>query len=436
MSRDDKSIMLLDSQAGVSRILFADAYALLTVEYWKGAMEIGMCSNPSFDPLTLSGDDEYFSAESSLDIDLPAEFIDGDDELAAGFYFSLPDLWLPEFDYELTEPLCPPMSDHDFLLFYSLDPRVSGLVLIPKHSPQRPQFEYVSLIQSQTKVPDISFLNSLNLQILQSCSGLLLCLSQSSQKYYVCNLATQHPEVLPNFVSATNHFALNLAFDPYTSPYYKIICVQKLELQKPLHQISIYSRETQTWAVSGKPFVAPGDIDFSDGVFCNGAIHWMRRTTIGLYFNVEEEILTKMPKPPLKEGYPLVSCEYFGESQGHLHYVVASPELSFLELFEMKEDYSGWFLRSLIDLKALAKDFPIMARRSSNPHPFLPRYECDVLSVVQGHYDEDLEVVLSIPGEVITYNHEKRSAKKLCDLKVRPYERAVWYRVYSSYQVL
>uniref|UniRef100_A0A803LWX5 Uncharacterized protein n=1 Tax=Chenopodium quinoa TaxID=63459 RepID=A0A803LWX5_CHEQI len=61
-------------------------------------------------------------------IDLPAEFIDGDDELAARIYFSLPDLWLPEFDYELTEPLCPPMSDHDFIRFYSLDLRVSGFV--------------------------------------------------------------------------------------------------------------------------------------------------------------------------------------------------------------------------------------------------------------------------------------------------------------------
>ncbi|KNA22184.1 hypothetical protein SOVF_036370 [Spinacia oleracea] len=397
-----------------------------------------MFSDSSFDPLAFFDDDEYLSAESNIDIeDLPAEFIDGDEELEAGFYFSLPDILLPDFDFQLKEPLCPPMSDNDFLRYYSIKPPfVSGLVLIPKHTSQRPQPEYVSLIQTHTKIPDISFLVSRNLQILQSCNGLFLCFSPSSQLYYLCNLATQVPEVLPSFVSAINHFALNLVFDPYTSPYYKIICVQKLELQKPLHQISIYSCETQTWESLGKPFIAPRDIDFSDGVFCNGAIHWMGRTSLGLYFNLEEEVLREMPKPPLKEGYSLVSCEYFGESKGHLYYVVASPELSFLEIFEMKEDYSGWFLRSVIDLKALAMDFPVMARRSNNPHPIFPRYECDVLSVVQGYDDEDLEVSLSIPGEVISYNHEKRSAKKLCDLRLRPDDREVWYRVYSSYQVL
>lgn len=400
----------------------------------RGAMELGISGNP----LTFNDDDDdYLSAESNGDVeDVTFEIIDEDEELAAGFYFSLPDIWLSDFDHQLTEPLCPPMSDQDFLRYYSFNPpSVSGLILIPKFTPQRPQLEYVSLIQTQTKAADFSFFDSLNLQILQSCNGLFLCFSQPSQLYHICNRETQHPEVLPTSFT-TNHFALNLAFDPYTSPYYKVICVQKLEPQMPLHQISIYSSETRTWTFPDKPFVAPGDIDFSDGVFCNGAIHWMRRTTKGLYFNVEDEVLREMPKPPLKEGYSLVSCEYFGECQGHLYYVVASPALPFLELFEMKEDYSGWFLRSVIDLKALAIDFPIMGRRSNSPHPFFPRYECDVLSIVQGHDDEDLEVILSAPGEVIAYNHEKRSFRKLCDLILRPDVRGVWYRVYSSYQVL
>ena len=91
-------------------------------------------------------------------------------------------------------------------------------------------------------------------------------------------------------------------------------------------------------------------------------------------------------------------------------------------------------LKSQIDLRALAVDFPVMARRLNDPHTFFPCYECDVLFVSQGLVAEDMEIVLSIPGEVIAYNHKKKFVTKKCDTRLRLDDRAVWYRVYSSYR--
>ena len=82
-------------------------------------------------------------------------------------------------------------------------------------------------------------------------------------------------------------------------------------------------------------------------------------------------------------------------------------------------------LKSQIDLRALAVDFPVMARRLTDPHTFFPCYECDVLFVSQGLVAEDMEIVLSIPGEVIAYNHKKKFVTKKCDTRLRLDDRAV-----------
>lgn len=55
--------------------------------------------------------------------------------------------------------------------------------------------------------------------------------------------------------------------------------------------------------------------------------------------------------------------------------------MPYLELHEMKADYTEWVLMTRIDLKVLAVDFPIMGRRSNGKHPFFPHYECDMLSI-------------------------------------------------------
>ncbi|KAJ8449412.1 hypothetical protein Cgig2_002544 [Carnegiea gigantea] len=163
-------------------------------------------------------------------------------------------------------------------------------------------------------------------------------------------------------------------------------------------------------------------------------MHWMRRTSKGLYFDIEKGMLREMPRPPLKEGYSLVSCEYFTESHGHLYYVLACPDMPYLELFEMMKDYGGWVLKSQIDLRALAVDFPVMARRLNDPHTFFPCYKCDVLFVSRGLVAEDMKIMLCIPGEVIVYNHKKKF-KKLCDTRLRPDDRAVWYRCSSIMRI-
>ncbi|KAJ8436323.1 hypothetical protein Cgig2_005247 [Carnegiea gigantea] len=388
-------------------------------------MESELSSSNNFD-----ADVDYLSAESNVDSDdLSAETSDVDDdheELTAGLYFSLPDI-VADFDSHLTEPLFPSMSSNDFFnRFFSLDLDsllVSGLVLIPKHTIHEPQIEYVSLSENEPeRVPDFAFFNSQNLQILQSCNGFFLCFSLPLRAYSVCNLATQEVDVLLSSEIMVDRFALNLVYDPYISAHYKVISVQNVD-RNQLHQLSIYSSESRLWTLWGEPFEAPHDLDFNQGVFCNGAVHWMRRAPKGLHFDVEKEELKEMPKPPMKQGRSLVSCEYFGESQGRLYYVLAFTDLPYLEVFEMKEDYTDWILKTQIDLKCLSIDFPIMARRSNDPHPFFSSYECDVLFISHDWGEEGVEVVLSIPGQVIAYNQERTCARKLCDLQLGPDDR-------------
>ncbi|XP_021775759.1 F-box protein At5g07610-like [Chenopodium quinoa] len=204
-------------------------------------------------------------------------------------------------------------------------------------------------------------------------------------------------------------YTLDLAFDPLTSPEYKVVCVQKLDSQPSHYQIAIYSSKNRLWSLSQEPVFVPNELDFKDGVFCNGAIHWLASKSTRAYLDLKTEILREMPLPPRREKESQYKFKYFGKSQGYLLYVISRPLFNHYELYQMKEDYFGWDLKFRVNLNVLIAKFLAMARNFGR-HPYLfSELECDVLCINHAGSNEDMEIMLSVPGEVIFFNLGKKN---------------------------
>uniref|UniRef100_A0A803L5F6 F-box associated beta-propeller type 1 domain-containing protein n=1 Tax=Chenopodium quinoa TaxID=63459 RepID=A0A803L5F6_CHEQI len=300
------------------------------------------------------------------------------------------------------------ISNHTFISRHNLlyPPSLSGLFLIPGQTAQHPEVHFLSLNHSKFhSLPFVAFFNSKGFQILHSCNGLLLC--RLGLSHYVCNPSTCQLRVLPSCSYMDKDYTLHLAFDPLTSPNYKIVCVKKVGSQPSHYLIAIFSSKTRLWSLSQEPVYAPNELEFKDGVFCNGALHWLTSKSSGAYLDLKTEIIREMPLPPRREEESEYKFKYFGKSQGYLLYVISRPLFNHYELYQMKEDYSGWDLKFRVSLNVLIAKFPVMARNFGR-HPYLfSELECDVLCIYHARADGDMEIVLSVPGEVIFFNLEK-----------------------------
>ncbi|CAK9188067.1 unnamed protein product [Ilex paraguariensis] len=137
-----------------------------------------------------------------------------------------------------------------------------------------------------------------------------------------------------------------------------------------------------------------------------------------LYFNVDEESLGTIPMCHIRgDSYFDTPWRYFGESQDRLHLIeICDPCKTHFSVYEMKKDYSEWFLKYSVDLDDLLTTFPEMTR--SNPNSvYFDRYAFSILSLVRGEKDEESFLVLYIPGKAIRYNLVNRTFWKLCDIK-------------------
>lgn len=135
------------------------------------------------------------------------------------------------------------------------------------------------------------------IKIKQSCNGLLLCsltsqLSDSEVKidYCVCNPSTRTYTLLPQpcLNSQQKIIIYGLAYDPSESPHYRVICIKSrfvVYFDGPC-QIDIYSSETGIWRASGCQFEAWFGLQFGNGFYRNGGVHWIS-TGISRYYFVE-----------------------------------------------------------------------------------------------------------------------------------------------------
>lgn len=285
-----------------------------------------------------------------------------------------------------------------------------------------------------------------------SCNGLLLCSSsgtgESGRNYYIYNPTTQQFSTLPKFnvrtvIQRTNYDGVNLAFDPSKSPHYKVVCVRttgrntdhnQSDSYPHLYQIEIYSSETRSWKLSTLSFTALVNTSFGNGVYWNGAIHWINSWGDFLYFNLDEERIGTIPMPPvpIPFGYKERRRVHFGESYDHVHLIeINGPPTILFDVYELKRDYSGWFVKYHVDLNPIATAFPEMIRRSYVPYE-LDYYSFLILSIVRREKDEDSFLVLHIRGKALRYNLVDKSFYKLCDFA--PTESGVEFDGYLKFR--
>ena len=221
---------------------------------------------------------------------------------------------------------------------------------------------------------------------------------------------------------------IGLTYDPSKSIHYKVIGLVTTSRLEDVRDFYIYSSETRAWKSSIKSYVQAPGMHFLDGVYWNGCMHWLADGVSGLnfpessisdclYFNMDEERLETFPRPPIRVA-SLRRSLYFGASEDHLHVVEAYRYATSLSVYEMKSDYSEWFVKYRIDLDPISKVFPEMTE-----HEFLSRKKSDyavgVLSLIRREsFQEDSFLVLEIPGKAIRYNLVDKSSKVLWDFSV------------------
>lgn len=317
---------------------------------------------------------------------------------------------------------------------------VSGLILHPTYDRViKKEYDFVPLKHTLTTAPfrSLTFVNHpAGLSILQSCNGLLLCASSISNRnlpcdYYIYNPTSHEFLTVPPLEDENSRFIrrIGLAYDHAKSSHFKIVCIRSdpsevIRNAGISYQIEVYSSQTGSWRLSGVPFVMPCNLKYRAGVFWNGTIHWIDHCHACLYFKVDEEQLQEMPMPPPTrdpadriEAF-MTSFVYFGESRGHLHFVVNVDYCSKkFDVYEMQRDYSACFVKYRVDLDAIIAAFPEMDVRSGD-FPFLELFSCykySILGIIREANDEESYMVLHVPGKVIRYKLNDKTFTKICD---------------------
>ncbi|GAB4854648.1 hypothetical protein Ancab_023230 [Ancistrocladus abbreviatus] len=250
---------------------------------------------------------------------------------------------------------------------------------------------------------------------LQSCNGLVLtCIRDGSndpRDFYVYNPTTRMSKQLPTSprIKFDSIFGVCLAFQPPELPHYIVVCVCSTTYSAYDFRINVYHSDTGCWKEwSGNDFEAPYDMVFCNGVYLNGAVHWISLREKSLYFDVVNELLVQMPSPHVSKHW------VFGdlcECGGQLCYVVNERRSrAYYEVYMMESYEAGWSLRYNVDVDAAVADFPEM---------FGIRVEYLVLSVAQLGNEGRLIMLVHAPGKLFVYDLQDGILEKLCDVELQ-----------------
>ncbi|KAH9678706.1 F-box protein [Citrus sinensis] len=306
---------------------------------------------------------------------------------------------------------------------------VSGLILHRTYGRLSiPEYDFLPLGAKLISAPFRSLTvanHPLGLSILQSCNGLLFCSSSTSNSNLPCDYHIYNPTVIHR---------IGLAYDPAKSSHFKIVCICSDPLEENgnagvSYQIEVYSSQTGSWRLSGLPFVLLYNLKHKVGVFWNGALHWIDPFYSCLCFKVDEEQLQEMPMPPFQVPSNLIerlgmmvaealgrSVVCFGESQEHLHIVVNNDRCrKKFNVYEMKRDYSGWFVKYHVNLDALINAFPEIDASLDDFQQPSAYHEYSILGIIREANDEQSYMVLHIRGKAIRYNLNDKTFTKICD---------------------
>ncbi|KAJ0439593.1 putative F-box domain-containing protein [Helianthus annuus] len=254
-------------------------------------------------------------------------------------------------------------------------------------------------------------------EIVQSCNGLLLCVTRpkghnGACKYYVFNPTTKQLALIPPVPRDCSAICfMGLAFHQTDCVRYKVICVLFVGPHVDSYQIQVYSSDTKEWKISIESFSASLPI-IRHVVYWNGAVYWASfcDNRNYWYFKIDDQQLHTLPLPlgliPSK-----VVTKYLGESR--VAYKKFQGGMLRLKVYEMLSDHSGWFVKYQLQLNAISK--------------YGPHYALQVMDVVRGEEEEDTFLVLKTLDKIITYNVLEKSCKQIYRTLTR-YCRSSFYR--------
>ncbi|XP_059638704.1 F-box protein At5g07610-like [Cornus florida] len=377
------------------------------------------------------GNAQIPSDQISSSTSAAAEIICGNNDLVSEILQRLPPKSLIRFK-SVSKTWLSLISSHTFSLLWqryrqSHHPKISGFFLTCTF---RTEIDYIPLTdiddgqnRSLARFPNMFFQCNNRTTIMHSCNGFLLCCLTKLllRSFHVYNPTTEQFSTLP-WPFSFNHFLLldplYLAFDPLKSHHYKVVLLQRLhknQVGDDLYQIHIYSSETNAWRPFGADLLSETAMDFKNGVYCNGSIHWISfgAEEASIYFDVDQERLCSMPSSPIWKAPSRYL--HFGESRGRLH--LAGPNINHdlifnVHVYEMERDYSKWSLKYRVDLNTIACFL--------SPE-IIDHYAVCTLSLIREEDEgDDVHLVLFIGTTVIiSYNIKDNTFKKLHD--VAPY---------------
>ncbi|GJZ56103.1 granule-bound starch synthase [Tanacetum coccineum] len=242
-------------------------------------------------------------------------------------------------------------------------------------------------------------------EIVQSCNGLLLCYIHG--EYSIYNPLMSMFNMLPpihnlNYVRY-GYKEINFAFDPTKSPCYKVVHVGSVKDDNEIDyfmRIQTYSSETGVWSVSGDRFNHLWFNDFGNGIYWNGAIHWLN---IHEPFHVKLDIVDhpvlkniQIPLPLTVEGQVHRDRKLF---KSHVSLLLLCKDYDcsrHLKIYEMKNEYSVWSVKYSVNLDDMMRPYPTWR---------MPTKWCcrDMLSIVLGERDEDSFMVIELSGNILQY---------------------------------
>ncbi|KAL3643190.1 hypothetical protein CASFOL_014005 [Castilleja foliolosa] len=281
-------------------------------------------------------------------------------------------------------------------------------------------------------------------KLLTSCNGLLLYLLVTSPHvndnsdiiYIVCNPTTKKSNPLPYIEDLAKRPIVNmdLAFDPQLSLNYKVVCTRYSSPSTGSDfDIQIFSSETGSWKICQGPFKSfRAGMLFQSGVYWNKRIHYIDSWDDDvIYFDLEDETLKalKMPAAQSEVNTMMRRSWYLERSGGYLHLLDIEMNItraSYIGIYELLEDYSGWVLRFRVDLSVMESTFPRMVQYV-DACPFLEGsdergrvggyYTYWLLGLVRmgGEDDENVgfELILSMPNRIMCYNVRSGDCKEV-----------------------
>ncbi|KAI3952442.1 hypothetical protein MKX01_005309 [Papaver californicum] len=293
-----------------------------------------------------------------------------------------------------------------------------------------PKYDYITLdgnTNSYVPFGTLTFAeDKWGIKILQSCNGLLLCrscsLSISNFPYYIFNPFTNKYKILPQPQLGSSHrfvCSVSLAFDPFKSPYYKVIAFwSNFNSSCDEYRIEIYDSETSSWRLSGFYTCTPKleCIPCCSAIFWNGSLYWCHLEGCIFYFDIDRELVGVVPVPnpnPVPE-YDYIKTFYIAEYLGHFYLIEKDcPHDHFsFSIFERDAAYSSWNLKGHVDM-------------SLNPYVKFaasPTGTVDyIVFIMQGEEEKESTKVFLIANEsmVVSYDLKDMIFEKIYDLSTR-----------------